>query len=1149
MARSAAIIGLVLTFAMARADAQGSSRIAGTITDFTGSVIPGAQVALENQNNGIRWRTESSRYGYYAFPLLEPGRYRIIIHAGGFAPKARSGLRLHVAQSATVNVTMEVGEITTTIEVEGSEPLLNTTIATLGQVVENKYLVELPLIGRNPMRLTYLAAGVVSSGGRLDQANTNFVANGSRNATSDVILDGVSTTNVEQNAGITQLKYTPSVDAIQEFKVQTNFFSAEYGNTGGAIVNMVTKSGTNEIHGTAYWFLRNDRFNANSFFANRSGSDRPEFKWNQVGGVLGGPVRKNRTFFFGTLQYTDERSPLVALDTFPTMQQRAGDFSDDLTSGGDLIQVFNPFDTYTGEHGAILRRPFPNSVVPRGLHDPVALAALSHFPQPNQAGSQYTNRDNYFVQGVNASSETKYDIKVDHVLNDMDRLMGRYSRQKNVGNPDNLFGAGNPAHTYNRGPSDNSVHQAVFEWNRTVSPTTMANVRFGVLRVDFTRDPFQEFKPSDLGLPSLLDDNASFLTFPEFAPEGYQNIGTQGWLIIGRGEDVNQLSGSVTKIAGAHSLRVGGEFRHIRLDYLQPGYPSGRFVFNRQVTREDRFAGSGVQGNGLASMLLGWGSGSSYHIDPWSFSRSQYYAWYVQDDWKITRRLTMNLGLRYDFDRPRWERDNRYSYWNLNDPHPINDQVPEFDLRGFYEFVDDDRRSPFPCDCNNWAPRLGLAYALDDNTSIRAGWGVFYQLSRATVKGHLGSPFQTGSGVEWSRDANASQYATLADPYPNGLTLPTGRSLGALTFLGLGAGTAVPENTNPYYQNWNVSIQRQVPGNGVLEVNYTGSKGVHLLFAGDTNLKRLDPQHWGMGRTALNEQVPNPFYGIITDPRSVMSQGEVQRHLLLRRNPQFTGMSRGNGTEPARGNSSYHALQVRFQKRYSSGLDLITHYTWSKMIDDISHGAVDLNWLGGGTSVQDWSNLRNERSLSAHDVPQRLVVTFNYELPVGNGKAVGTNWGPVSNALVGGWTVSSFASFQSGVPLSVTQSGGTIWDASQRPHLRGNPDPGGSVYDRLTSYFNESAFERPLPDTLGNAPRTLGYRGPAATNVDLMLSKFFRFSESQSVQFRFEMQNATNTPTFGTPNTSFESGGFGRITGYQSGRGPRVIQLGVKYIF
>ena len=440
---------------------------------------------------------------------------------------------------------------------------------------------------------------------------------------------------------------------------------------------MVTKTGTNDFHSTSYWFHRNDKLNANSFFANRAGRDRPTFDRNQFGGVVGGPIKENRTLFLGTFEHTGEERPLIdSGSTMPTLLQRTGAFSDTFTSSGEPVQIFNPFDNYTTADGTLLRRPFANRMVPAAMHNPIALNALQYFPEPNQEGSQYTNRVNFFAQGIDARTILKYDMKVDHLFNDKDRMMARYTRQRNKGNPDNLFGEGNPAHTYNRGPTNWSVHQGVFEWNRTHSPTTMTSIRYGVLRGTSNRDPFEEFKPSDLGLPTLLDEHASALAFPEFAPEGYQNVGVQGWQFIGRAEDVNQINGFVSKVAGGHNIRIGGEFRHLRLDSLQPGYPAGRFTFNRRVTRENRFQGSGAQRNGLASMLVGWGAGSSCHIDPWSVSRSQCYGGYIQDDWKITPQLAINLGLRYDLDRPRWERDNPCSYWNLDDPHPINDQVP-----------------------------------------------------------------------------------------------------------------------------------------------------------------------------------------------------------------------------------------------------------------------------------------------------------------------------------------------------------------------------------------------------------------------------------------------------------------------------------------
>ncbi len=1127
--------------------------IRGVVTDASGASVPGAKVTISDVARGQDHVAETDAQGRYVVPNLQPSTYMLTVEAAGFQTYQRNPFDLQVQQQVTIDVQLELGEVTTVVEVEAAQPLLNTTIANLGQVIENKYILQLPLVSRNAMALTYLTPGVVRSGGRMGgQNNTNFVANGSRNSTADVLLDGVTVTNPEQNSGITQLKYQPSVDAVQEFKVQTNFFSAEFGQTGGAVINMVTKSGTNEFHGTGYYFRRDDSLDANSFFANRQGSPRPDRARDQYGGVIGGPVKKDKVFFFANFERTEDNAPLSHTARYPTALERAGDFSETFTGGGAPVQIFNPLDTMEDPNnpGDILRAPFPGNVIPQSMMDPVSLKAAAFFPEPTSEGFGPNRQQNWFAQAPRPDTSNQILGKGDINVSDQGRMSLRFSRSWSNNDPPNLFGEGNPAYAFNEGPSSNTVYTGTASYTHTASPTTIIEVRYGVLRVDFNRDPMESFNPTELGLPAGVAENAAFLTFPEFEPEGYGDIGTEGWLIIGRGEDVNQITGGVTKIAGAHNLKVGGEFRHQRLDYLQPGYPSGFHRFERQSTREKRFGFAGDQGDGLASMLLGWYAGwaGTQHHDPWSFSRSQYYGMYVQDDWKATRKLTVNLGLRYDFDIPRWEKENRYSYWDFDTPSSIDGQLPQFDLRGVYAFTDDETRSDFEGDYNNFQPRLGLAYALNDKTSLRAGYGLFYALSRATVKGHLGSGFQSESSITASEDGNRTRFAAPSNPYPNGFNLPPGRSLGIDTFLGLGAGTTNRENNNPQYQSWNFSIQRQIPGNAVLEANYTGSKGTRLLFAGDTNLQRLDPLFWDLGRTQLDTRVPNPFHGVITDERSTLSRETVVLNRLFRNMPHFNGASQ---SETQRGNSSYHALQLKYEKRFSRGLQMLMHYTWSKMIDDISHGGGNLNWLGGNTSVQDWSNLRNERALSAHDVAHRYVLSWSYQLPIGTGRAVGTDWGRVTNALLGGWEVSGIASLQTGVPIQVNQNGGVLWDATQRPHLVGDPDPGGSVTERFDSgqWFNESAFEQPEPDTIGSAPRNLNYRTPPLANVDLAIFKSFQIKEAMRGEFRWEMDNATNTPTFGSPNASFGSNAFGRINGYASGRGARQIQIGLKFYF
>jgi hypothetical protein len=596
---------------------------------------------------------------------------------------------------------------------------------------------------------------------------------------------------VEQNSGITDLKYKPSVDAVQEFKMQTNFFPAEYGQTGGAAIQIITKSGSNDFHGTGFYFLRQSDFNANNWFSNRNNQQIPYFRRDQWGGVLGGSVIKNKTFFFATYENTSQKQPTTQNQTVPTLLQRDGDFSQTLNSSGRMITIYNPRDTFTNASNVVERRPFAGNVVPKSMMDPIALKMLSYFPQPNQPGT-ITGTQNWFAQGVNQSPSQKMDFKGDHNFTDRDRLTGRYSFGRSDSTPANLFGEGNPAYTFNSGPSGTRTHSVVADFTRVQSATTIWTARYGLIYSDFYRNPMvSNFDLTTLGLPKEMAANATHKVFPTIAPESFMDIGTEGWVVMDRQEGVHQFSGSLTKTMSAHNVKFGGELRNNFLDYAQPGYPSGRFSFGAQTTRRLQNGGSAnLEGNGLASMLIGWGNGSDYHIDPKVFSRSRYMGFYVQDDWKITRNLTLNLGLRYELDIPRWEQQNRYSYWDLDAASPI--QVPGMNLRGVMKFTDNETRSPFNTDYNNFSPRIGVAWAVDNKTSIRAGGAILYSLSRATVQGHTGAAFNVNSRVTWTLDNYATQFATLANPYPQGMLLPPGNSLGDRTFLGFGSRHNLP---------------------------------------------------------------------------------------------------------------------------------------------------------------------------------------------------------------------------------------------------------------------------------------------------------------------------------------------------------------------
>ncbi len=1139
---SAALAALLATLASAQSF---TASVNGTVTDVSGASIGSAKIVVTNQDRGTVSSSVADASGRFVVTALPPGTYILTAESAGFKRFSSGRFTVAVQEQATINAQLQVGEITSTIEVEGSAALVNTTISNLGQVIDNKYILSLPNIARNSMGLAYLTPGVVGSGGRRGDSNTNFVANGARNSTSDVLVDGATVTTVEQNSGISDLKFSPSVDVVQEFKMQTNFFSAEYGQTGGAVVNMVTRSGTNSFHGTGYYFLRDAALNANDWFSNRSGRALPAFHRDQYGGVIGGPVIKNRTFFFGGYEYTKQESPTVATITVPSDLQRAGNFSQTFNAAGQLMQVYNPFATNTSAAGVIDRQPFGGNLVPQSMMDPIALKALSFVPRGNQPGAPFTNTANWFGQGINGSSNHQINIKGDHNLNAANRLSGRYSNVISQGTNPNLFGDGNPAY-YTGGPNATNTKSMVAELTTIASPTTVFTLRYGFTYSNFARNPNVAYDLTELGLPKNMKDSATNLVFPRWAPEGFQEFGTEPYWIMDRQEGVHHASASMSKTRGGHNIKTGGEWRFNQLDYLQPGNPSGRFNFSRGVTCRDRFTCPGNEGNGLAAMLIGWTTGSEYHIEPKAFSRSAYWGFYVQDDWKITRKLTINLGLRYDFDVPRWEVLNRYSYWDLNAQSPI--KANGYDTRGVIKFVDDNRRSPFDADRNNFQPRIGFAYALNPKTAIRSGYGLFYTLSRATVFGRPGTGFTINSPSIWTLDANATLNSRLNNPFPNGVLQPPGRAQGDATLIGFGASTILPSNNrNPEYHSWNFSIQRELPMKSVLEVNYTGSRGVHL-FMPVTTLSPLPQSAWPQGRTTLAALVPNPFFGQITDTRSPLSVANVSRSRLLRPMPQFDGTGVGTA-EPARGDSNYHAMQLKWEKRFSDGLTVLTHYTWSKMIDNVSHSSGNVSWLGGSTSLQNIWDLRGERSLSSHDVAHRMVITGAYELPFGRKKKFGSNWNRALDWVAGGWQMSGFLLMSSGMPLQVLQSGGAIWDGTQRPNLIGDPSTTGRVQDRINNYFNRGAFAQPAPDVPGSAPRNLGYRGPGIKTLDAAILKSIATREGQRFEFRFEANNFTNTPMFGDPAASFGAVNFGQITGLRNGVGPRSVQIGLKYYF
>lgn len=1147
------ILLLVLLSSITAWSQTSTGSIRGTVTDPSNAAVPNVKITATDVDRGIQYPTTTDSAGRYIFPGLPPAQYAVSAEATGFERTNQAPFRLEIQQQATLDISLTLGATTSSVDVAATVPLLNLTSATLGQVIENRLIQSVPNNDRNPLSLVALAPGIVGSTG-----GVSFISNGVRNNSAEVLMDGAALTSIEQNGGMTDVKYAPTSDAVEEVRVQTNFFSAEFGNTGGTVINMISKSGTNELHGVGYYYRRDAAMNANLWFSNANNSPLADSHRNWLGGTMGGPVYlpkiyngRNRTFFFIDTDYYNQLSATTTTASVPTARQLTGDFSDTRLANGNLVPIYNPYDLTENSDGDRVRTPISGNIIPPSLQNPITLKFLKYYPAPTSAGNPFTHANNFFAQGSRPSRDHKIDAKIDQNISDKQRFSSRYSVDWSNSGIANLFG--NAA--YNGNPGTERSQNFVIDYTRTQNASTIFTGRAGVLRVKSIRDPQSVgFDATTLGLPAYMTANTGTQDFPRFSAQ-YVGLGTGGYAIIHRYEDLYQYLGSMTKIIGGHTIKAGGEFRKIQENYYQPNVPGGSFSFNRKQTGLNPLSSSSRQGDGLASALLGFGSGGTVTIDYPTAQSAGYAGAYINDDWRVSRKLTLNFGVRWDADIPRVDRFDRINWLDLSAPAPIadNPQVKAVfpNLLGLMRFAGPGNRTPYDGDWKNFQPRFGFAYALNNKTSIRGAYGIFYTVSRHTVKGEVGTAFGfTDSSVPWSLDGGFTQYATFANPWPAGLTFPPGRNPSA--FLGLDAGTPEPHDRNPQYQQWNFSIQRELPGHGVLELNYSASKGTRL-YLGDTNdavsqLNNLNPVYWGQGVDALTSLVPNPFYGVITNPTATdYNQPTIQLNALLRRYPAYSGVG-GYRAELNIGDSSYQSLQVKYEKRFSHGLSLITHYTWSKMIADSDESGSDVEWAAVAGSIQNLFNLRQERSVSGLNRPHVLVGSFDYQLPIGRNRAFGKKMNRVLDGMIGGWEISSIFTVQSGAALQVTMDSYNMWDgAVQRPNLTGNPCTSGSVSSKLNNYFNADSFNTPDDFTFGSAPRYLpSCRGPALINEDVTLVKNFNIKERKYVQLRMEAYSASNSPQWDLPNANFGNNSFGQIT---NANGNRTLQLALKFYY
>ena len=1153
--------------------AQGTDTalLRGTVKDPTGAVIPGAKVTATLIATQVKTTTQTDSTGLYIFNYLKPGVYSLIVEKTGFKVWIFPSMELRIGTQSDQDVTLDVGSTQQTVEVKGAAPLLNTVSAALGTTVNNQYIQSLPLLDRNIANLSFLAGGVtqVSGASATMLGGTVFSSNGQRYGTAEFRLDGVLATRPEGGeGGNTVVDYMPSVDALQEFRLQNNNMSAEYGNNGGTVVNVVTKSGTNKFHGSGYWFFRRPSLDANDFFTNQGGGSKGAYAHDQYGGSVGGPIKRDKTFFFFDYERYRNNSPFVVNETVPTMLQRQGDFSQTFNDDGSLQQIYNPFDVactpLSGGGQDCQRQPFNNNIIPSTMFDAIGAKLAALYPQPTDAGVGPGQLFNFSDKLIETNPSWQMDIRMDQNFSAANRLTGRFSMSHSSDNVPDAF--------LTPVTSKSITHNFALEDTWTVSPTMLWVNRVGVNRDNYPESAKVTVDPLSIGFPKSMIDNVWYheVHFPTIELGNYATLASNNGCCTDTVEGDTQwmFDSTVTKMYGNHSLKFGAESRIFLNNFFQPDTTSGDFQFGQGGTMQSVFNPDFSQGNSVASLLLGFMDGGGFALRPHVANKSSVGAAFVQDDWKVSSRLTLSAGLRWEWTVPYSERFNHNMFSCFSCPSGIT--VPGVGpIMGTTILAGPSKRHA-NSSYKDLGPRLGFAYRLTDHTVIHSGAGIYHGMSFATNWQYGGYAWQSFAAVPASLDGGITQFATMENPFPLGFNLPQQGKYGPLSLWGYGDENHGSDTfrTGEIYQ-WNIGIEHQW-GSMMLEADYVGNRSTHLPWNYSTENRNFinAANRMQYGTAGLAQLVPNPFQYLFTGPQAIFdAPGSIYQNAtipqinLLRPYPQFDGVFTGFPLFVA--NSSYHAFQVRFEKRAAHGLSFVGNYTFSKFIDNSDAGGNA--WIGGGGgaglgfigSPQDFTNLALEKSVSANDTPQRLTFAVVYDLPVGRGERLGTNMNKVLNGVVGGWRLTPFVTFQSGQPISVNDANQLLADGNQRPNLIGNPCSGASldaIANGTASYFNLSAFSHPADQTPGTGPRYFSNcRVPGITNLDLSIAKQYRIRENMYIEVRGDFFNALNTPRFGAPQsnsadgTGFGADGFGAIF-YQENQ-PRHGQIGIHFVF
>jgi len=1177
--------------------------VTGQITDPSGGGVSNAKVTMENLQTNKSFSQTTSDEGNYTIPFLIPGNYEVTVEAPGFQTTVRPTVEVHTNDKLTVSIQLQLGQTQTTVEVTAAPPLLDNASATRGDTIENLRVTELPLNGRNPFTLTNLSPGVVFAGNPqftrpFDNGdNVNFSINGGLRQTNSWLLDGVpddavTDTDAQRTRGNQNIAYIPTVDATQEFKVVTNFYDAQYGRTGGGVMNVTTKSGANDFHGTAYEFLRRYQLDANSIQNN--GSARPRYgvdpvtkenlgghKLDQYGTQITGPLwipklydGKNKTFFsFGVENYV-ETAPSPILTSVPSAAERKGDFA----KAG--VNIYDPFSTAPNPNPSTnanyIRTQFPGNVIPASQLSPVGSAIINAYPAPNTGSPDAVT--NNFIASPNVSSDhfRNWIGRVDQNFGERERMFFRYAhnRRNQIDNGANGFtGAGRDAQDPLVRINDNAVADAL----TIISPNILLDLRFGFSRFVQAayRTSVDNFDDTTLGFSRNFSANQRFNFLPPRiidSTNAYPTFGTRN-----PNSNITNLitfEPSLSIVHGRHSLRFGTDVRDFRTNVSGGSflYGAGQFTFGPGFTQQNPETASSNSGSAMASLILGAPSSGILQYVPQLAYRWGYYGFYAQDDIKITQRLTVNIGLRYDIEGSPMERYFRQNRgWAFNTLSPLAANVRNANpancpacanLTGGLLFagMDGQRLNAYNIRYGNLQPRIGVAYSLTPLTVIRGGFGIFY-LPESQYGGALGFAADTnylaslsGGGINnfipTTNFASGNPFPASVSPATNGLVLPTGSSLGLNTALGNNVIFANPNHDIPHTYQYSIGIERQLPFDTKLDVSYVGSRAYHINIGDNQtgNARNINVNSVAQLQAAqanssyFTQSVPNPFAGLI--PNNPASNGAtISRQQLLLPYPQFGSVQYAFESV---GRLWYDSLQVSATKRYSSYLVLALAYTYSKNLDAI-------NFLNGQDS-------KPVKELSASDRPHRAVLSGVYQLPFGRGRKFASTVSRWQELLVGGWEYNFIGTLQSGTPFSNP----TNVDQIANPSIDG---ANNSQYFNTCVQQTNGASLMPNPTRTGfiscsnpawrvrasNTLQTIQLTSPVLRNPwraqwDMALNKRFNFSERVNAQFRFEAFNVFNTPILGVPNNSTSSTNFGFVAANQSNF-PRQVQLGFKLNF